>query len=151
MEIWELIARESIRDLFARYNASGDSGRFDEMLALFCEDAVLEAQGRVYRGKAEIRGLFEGAAESTSKGQDVAPSRPRFIRHHTATHRIDLLNGDEATGRSYYQVLTDHGLDHSGRYVDRYRREGERWLFVHRKVSVDHTTPGGWGAASIDG
>ncbi len=148
METWELIARESIRDLVARYNASGDSGRFDEMLALFCEDAVLEATGQIYRGKAEIRGLFEGAASRTSKGGEAAPARPRFIRHHTATHQIDLLNRDEATGRSYYQVLTDHGLDHSGRYVDRYRRVGESWLFAHRKVSVDHATPGGWGAAS---
>ena len=31
MESWELVARESVRDLVARYNANGDSGRFDEM------------------------------------------------------------------------------------------------------------------------
>jgi len=29
MEIWELVARESVRDLVQRYNANGDSGRFD--------------------------------------------------------------------------------------------------------------------------
>ena len=35
MELWEIDAREQIRDLVARYNANGDSGRFAPMLALF--------------------------------------------------------------------------------------------------------------------
>ena len=42
MEPWELIARESVRDLVARYNANGDSGRFDPLLELFAEEAVME-------------------------------------------------------------------------------------------------------------
>ena len=42
MEPWELIAREAARDLVARYNANGDAGRLDEVLALFRADAVLE-------------------------------------------------------------------------------------------------------------
>ena len=28
MELWELFAREGIRDLVARYNSNGDTGRF---------------------------------------------------------------------------------------------------------------------------
>ena len=44
MELWELEARESIRDLVARYNANGDSGRFDPMLELFAEDATLDSK-----------------------------------------------------------------------------------------------------------
>ena len=35
MELDELIAREAIRDLVARYNAGADGGRFDEVVALF--------------------------------------------------------------------------------------------------------------------
>ncbi len=58
MEIWELIARESIRDLVARYNANGDSGRFDPMLELFAEDAVLEVPGRRLEGRAAIRAFL---------------------------------------------------------------------------------------------
>ena len=34
MTLDELIARESIRDLVARYNANGDSGRFDQVVEL---------------------------------------------------------------------------------------------------------------------
>ena len=41
MELWELTARESIRDLVARYNANADTGRFDQVLELFAPDAVM--------------------------------------------------------------------------------------------------------------
>ncbi len=56
MEDWELKAREQIRHLAARYNAFGDSGRFENVMALFAEDAVVEVVGhQTYRGHAEIR------------------------------------------------------------------------------------------------
>jgi len=141
VEPFELEARECVRDLVARYNASGDSGRFDAMLALFAEDATLELAGDVHRGKAAIRALFEGVAQRTGSG---AGQSARFIRHFTATHQIDVLSESEARGRCYFAVLTERGLDHWGRYVDEYRRSGGRWLFWKRKVTIDSAVPGGW-------
>src|SRR5688572_28923873 len=35
IELWELIARESIRDLIARYNANLDTARYDQAMELF--------------------------------------------------------------------------------------------------------------------
>lgn len=148
MEVWELAARESIRDLVARYNASGDAGRFDETMALFADDAVVEVvPGRSYTGPEEIRSLFTGAAKTNAPRpqDDGDPKRTRrFVRHYTATHQIDLLGPDEARGRSYYAVVTESGLDHWGRYVDRYVLRGGRWLFHHRHITVDASVPGGW-------
>jgi hypothetical protein len=141
MESWELVARESIRDLVARYNANGDSGRFGPMLELFAEDAVLELPDQVCRGRAEIRDFFESIARGTGSGSGA---RARFIRHFTSTHQIDLLGENEAQGRCYYAVLTDRGLDHWGRYVDAYRRIGDRWLFGERRVTLDAAVPDGW-------
>jgi uncharacterized protein (TIGR02246 family) len=149
MEIWQLAARESIRDLVARYNASGDSGRFDETLALFTEDAVIEVvPGRSYTGRDEIRSLFSGAAKTPAAPLSGESGRRGFLRHYTATHQIDLSGPDEARGRSYYAVLTEAGLDHWGRYVDRYVRRDDRWLFLHRHVTLDGSVPGGWGERS---
>jgi len=139
MEPYELEARESIRDLVARYNANGDAGRFDAMLALFADDAVLELADGVHRGKPAIRALFEGVAQRTGAGGAAV-----FIRHFTATHQIDVLSASEARGRCYFAVLTERGLDHWGRYLDEYLRVGERWLFRRRKVTVDAAVPGGW-------
>jgi hypothetical protein len=31
MELWELIAREGIRDLVTRYNSNGDTGRLEQL------------------------------------------------------------------------------------------------------------------------
>ena len=139
METWELVARESIRDLVARYNANGDAGRFDPMLELFAEDAVLEIPGSTHRGKVEIRALFEGVSQRTGTGRSAA-----FIRHFTATHQIDLLSETEARGRCYFAVLTDRGLDHWGRYLDEYRNIEGHWRFWRRKVTTDATAPNSW-------
>ena len=50
MEVWELIARESIRDCIARYNANGDSGRIDQMVEVFAPDGIMETGQRSLRG-----------------------------------------------------------------------------------------------------
>lgn len=55
MEMWQLLARESIRDLVARYNANGDTGRFSQVRELFSVDAVMDiGDGKVYRGLDEV-------------------------------------------------------------------------------------------------
>ena len=47
MEMWELVAREQIRDTLARYNWSGDAGRLEGLAETFCVDGVLEIRGAV--------------------------------------------------------------------------------------------------------
>ncbi len=141
MQHWELVARESIRDLVARYNANGDAGRFDPMLELFAQEATMDLPGRVCRGRTEIRAFFEGIASGTGRGNE---ERARFNRHFTDKKQIDLQNEYKTEGRAYYQVLTDRGLDHWGRYVDEYRRIDGRWLIFHRKVTVDGAVPDSW-------
>ena len=146
MEVWELAARESIRDLVARYNASGDSGRFDETVALFTEDAVVEVvPGRTYRGREEIRSLFTSAQKAgASKPSAAEPAVRRFVRHYTATLQIDVPDPDTARSRCYYAVFTEAGLDHQGRYVDDYRCENERWLLAKRHITLGARVPGVW-------
>ena len=124
---------EAIRDVIARYNLHGDSGRLDELLGLFTEDAILVTDQATYNGRLQIRGLFE----------TVTGPAPERIRHFTATHVIDV-DGDRARVQCYFQVLTSSGLDHWGRYRDELTRADGRWLFTRREVRVDGMTPGGW-------
>ena len=137
MEPWELVARESIRDLVARYNANGDTGRFDQVLELFAPDAVMQLDDREYVGHEDIRSIFTHAAGAVT-------GAPR-IQHHTATLQIDVTDPEHASGRSYFQVLAGEGLDHWGRYLDRYVVAGGRWRFARRRVVTDGWVPGGWG------
>ena len=145
METWELIARERIRDLVARYNANGDSGRIDAMMALFAPDATLEVQGRApLTGSDAIRAFFTGIARGEHHSFEL-----KSLHHHTATHQIDIIDRQSATGRCYYAVYTQHGLDHWGRYIDEYCQLGDAWKFRRRVVRVDGFTPGGWGEQGI--
>ena len=139
MEIWELIARESIRDTIARYNANGDAGRIDEMVALFAPDASMESGGKWYQGRDGIRSIFTSAAGNFSKVPGFT-----HLRHSTTTLQIDVIDQAHARSRCYFFVMMDHGLDHWGRYLDEFGVLGGKWLFTKRRVLMDkHTRPHG--------
>jgi len=134
MEIWQLTAREEIRELVARYAHCADSGRFEEMVALFAEDGVLEIDGREpVRGRRALLEFLNGVRESP---------RGRFIRHHVSSVSITVSARDVAEGSSYFLVLTERGPDHWGRYRDRYALQGDRWVFTTRRVRVDRLASG---------
>jgi hypothetical protein len=136
-QLSDLLAREAIRDLVTRYNSYGDSGLFDRMIGLFTPDATVEIEGVAHHGLDEIRRLFDSVPERTSGSGD----RPAYLRHGTATHQIDLVDEGSATGRCYYFVLTANGLDHWGRYLDRYCVLDGEWRFARRRVLTDALSP----------
>ena len=132
--MWELEARESIRDLVARYNANGDSGRFDQVMALFAPDAEMQVgEGPILSGLDAIRTIFTSARERV----DGFGPRPKYLRHMTSTLQIDLIDRSSATSRCYYAVITHIGLDQWGRYIDRYRTVDGAWRFANRRVTLD--------------
>ena len=140
MEFWQVIARESIRDLVARYNANGDTGRFAQVRELFSTDATMDiGNGHLYQGIDEVMTIFTGTKESTG-----ASTALTHVRHSTTTHQIDFSDATHASGRLYFFVVTDIGLDHWGRYVDSYAVVDSDWKFTSRKVSVD-----GWASNSL--
>ena len=139
MELAEFLARESIRDLVARYNSYGDAGRFDQMLELFAPDAVLQIRDQEYAGHDEIRSVFTRVPKRTADA--TGAGRPAYIRHCTATHQIDFVDETHASGRCYFFVLTQVGLDHWGRYIDEYAVVADRWRFVRRRVAPDAVAP----------
>ena len=143
----ELLAREAIRDLVARYNSYGDAGRFEQLWPLFAHDAVMEIRNppdapAIYEGIEQIKQIFTGAQDRVREQLDAA--RPAYVRHFTATHQIDLAGTDHAAGRCCFSVILPHGLDHWGRYVDRYRRIDHQWCFDRRLVLVDGRNESSW-------
>jgi hypothetical protein len=147
MTLDDLLARESIRDLVARYNSYGDSGRFEPLFELFAEHAVMEVDSPAggpnrYEGRERVKEIFTGAKDKI--GGQTATGRPGYLRHFTATHQIDLVDADHATGRLYFMVLMDGGIDHWGRYTDRYVRQDGTWKFEFRRAAVDGQSPTSW-------
>jgi hypothetical protein len=60
-----------------------------------------------------------------------------LLRHNLTTSRVEFDDSDTARGWTYFLSLTRHGLDHTGRYIDTFRRHGERWLIADRQIVVE--------------
>jgi hypothetical protein len=155
MTLDDLLAREGIRDLVARYNSYGDTGKFDRLWDLFAQDAVMEigpARGErtTYTGLDEVKRIFTGAQGRVAAQPESGD--PLYLRHFTATHQIDLVDADHATGRCYFSVIIgggghQGGVDHWGRYIDEYVRIDGNWRFGRRRVYVDGRVENSWFAS----
>jgi ketosteroid isomerase-like protein len=146
VELWELSAREAVRHTIASYTYAADNGRFDDVAALFARDGVLEVQGiggATTQGRDAILGFFRGVG-----GDVVTTAPPGRMQHHVSSLRVEVVSQTEATATCYFTVMTGAGVDHWGRYKDRFapdEHDGDgRWLFAHRLVRTDGRTPGGW-------
>src|SRR5271166_614621 len=136
--MWELVAREQIRDTLARYNWSGDAFRLDGLAETFCTDGVLEIRGlEPLRGRTEIASFLSGVTGTVAGDVDVKP----IVRHNLANVLFTGLTADQAEVSSYFTVVTHIGLDHFGRYRDTLVPDGDTWLIKHRKVSTDWAAP----------
>jgi hypothetical protein len=141
MELWELAARERIRDTLARYNWSGDALRLDELAESFCEDGELELRGaEAVRGRAAIVEFLGGAVESPNAAAQ-ASSIKRIVRHNVTNIRFTDVSPSEAKVACYFTVVTEIGLDHYGRYRDVFVPVEGDWLIRHRFVSTDWHAP----------
>lgn len=139
MEMWELVARERIRDTIARYNWSGDALRIDDLTQCFCVDGELEVRGMTgARGRAAIAAFLGGVTDR------VAPSAgdvKRIVRHNVTNIRFTEVTQERASVAAYFTVFTEIGLDHYGRYRDVFVPIGDEWLIRHRFVSTDWRAP----------
>ncbi len=120
--------RVAIADLLARYNMHGDRFHVDALAALFGDTGTLRFSGAASIGQAAIAArLGEPGARNPAL---------TLSRHHLTTSTI-TLNADLAGGRTYFQVLTDIGLDHHGVYVDMLQKRDGGWWFTSRDVRID--------------
>jgi len=136
--MWELVAREHIRDTLALYNWAGDAGRLEELAETFCADGVLEIRGlQPLRGRSKIVAFLGGVTANITATAGVKP----IVRHSIANLLFTDLTRDQAQVSCYFTVVTHVGLDHVGRYRDTFVPDGNTWLIKHRKVSTDWAAP----------
>ncbi|SPM36841.1 Ketosteroid isomerase-related protein [Mycobacterium rhizamassiliense] len=142
MEMWELVAREQIRDTLARYNWSGDAGKVDGLAETFCVDGVLEIRGATpLHGRSEIVAFLGGVTANIADNVPAdVPVKP-VVRHNVTNLIFNALTPEQAQVSCYFTVVTHIGLDHFGRYRDTLVPDGGTWLIKHRKVSTDWAAP----------
>lgn len=136
MEPWELEIRESVRQTIADYTAATDRFDLGGLAACFAPDGVLEFTG----GAQPLTGPVEiaaGLGAAVSKDPDAGRQAPTHVRHHVSSIGFGSVARDRVEVSSYFAVHTDLGLDHWGRYRDILVPLEGRWLFAHRRISVD--------------
>ncbi len=137
VEIWELTARECVRDTLARYTWSGDAGKLEELARAFTPDGVLEVRGEPpLQGRQAIVGWLGGVSATPP-----APGTTRIVRHNLANIRFTGITRERIEVSSYFTVVTEIGLDHYGRYRDVLVPAETEWLIAHRFVSTDWSAP----------
>ena len=137
MDLWEVSARESIRETLARYNHAGDSGRVAELAEQFTENGRLLMHGRapVIGRQGIIDSL--GAVVSSNLANAVPDGPKPMVRHHVSSVVITDVTPERAKAASYFLVMNRTGPDHWGRYRDELVPIGDRWLIDRREVRVD--------------
>ncbi len=118
-----------IETLMSRYTMCGDRGDLAGLASCFLADGTLVFPGTEAIGREEIVAALSRGTPHTDL---------RRVRHHlTSSQILAEPDGSHARARTYFQVITNQGLDHSGTYVDSFVRHAEQWLISRREVRID--------------
>lgn len=123
----ELLARDRIRQLAARYAVAVDAKDLDALAGLFAEDVD---NGRYGAGREGVRTFY-----------DTSLRRFHCSVHLVANHVIDFDDDAHAHGVVYclakhHVVEPEHWFDQALAYWDTYERAGDEWFFRRRRVRV---------------
>jgi hypothetical protein len=153
LRVEELIARELVRDRYARYNRAGDKGRLDELAACFTEHGELEA-GDAFTavGRREIVDTLASVSRGLiSSGAADATRRRPIVRHFVASLRFDSIAPTRIESSAYFVVFHADAADHWGTYRDVLVPDGGNWLFERRVVVIEGYRAGSSAASASTG
>jgi len=132
--------RTAVEDVMARYVWTVDSFDADGYAALFTADAVIDANGNISRGRAEIRKIVTDLTRrrDENKAKGLPPSN---LYHVISNLRITFPRAGEALHQSYWQTMR---RDADGRMItaamgrseDHLVKRNGTWLIQFRKLTV---------------
>ena len=136
-------AQVAIAALIAALSNAGDAGDTPALSKLFAENGTYTLQdGSASTGPAAIEQMLSEFSKNMAKAGDAAPE---YMRHHVTTSHVKVLADDAASGDTYFLNVNENGLDHWGRWRDRFTRDGDgRWLFLSREVVVEGMAATSW-------
>ena len=137
----DVAAELEIRNLIGALAINADIGEVDEYAALFTEDAVWEMPANPAMGlEATVKKGRDEIAAGARERRESGLQGPGSGTWHSITTQQISINGDEATGRLYYQFLGKPDGSPAvltlGRYADRYVRTPAGWRLAHRTIHL---------------
>jgi hypothetical protein len=138
-----LLDRIQIEDFLTRYYYDPSVGKAHELAEYFTQDAVLDVDGTIATGHAEIAKLYqrpEGAAAPAATAQ-------RRRGHMLLTNPIINVEGNRATAHVIWSGVMNEGvgkvpsLYEQGREYSELRKIKGKWLISRRFISSDSGLP----------
>jgi uncharacterized protein (TIGR02246 family) len=132
--------RIAVEDVMARYVWAVDSLDADGYVAVFTEDAVIDSNGSISKGRDEIRTIVTGLIKRRDDNKSLG--RPSANLYHVISSvRITFPKPGEAVHQSYWQTVrrdTDGKMIAAamGRSEDRLVKREGKWLIQFRKLTV---------------
>jgi uncharacterized protein (TIGR02246 family) len=132
--------RIAVEDVMARYVWAVDSFDPEGYVAVFTDDAVIDSNGSISKGSAEIRkivtNLIQRRDDNKAKGLPASN-----LYHMTSNVRITFPKPGEAVHQSYWQTVR---RDNDGKMIaaamgrseDRLVKRNGKWLIQSRKLTV---------------
>jgi hypothetical protein len=126
--------RLEITELYARYNVLVDN-RDHAWAGVFTSDGVFSARGKEFAGVEGLNSYIDGLIAGTANATHVATQ-------HWNANIILTEDSDEVRGTCYLVRVgknVETGASEVitlGTYADRIVRDGDRWLFAERVVTI---------------
>jgi len=136
-----LLDRIQIQDLLTRYYYDLAQGKSHELSDYFTEDAMLDVDGTIARGRDEIAKLYGGGA---ARKVDAAP-RPQ--NHMMLTNPVIEVRGNRAMAHVIWTGVSNAGVGkpptvtEQGREDSELVKAGGKWLIKRRYISSDSGLP----------
>jgi hypothetical protein len=136
-----LLDRIQIEDLLVRYYYDLTMRRAHEMSEYFTEDALLDVDGTIARGRAEIEKLYGGGPPRD------ASAGPRPHNGMLLTNPVIEVKGNRAQAHVIWTGITNKGVGEPPALYEQGREDTElvkvdgKWLISKRYISSDSGTP----------
>jgi uncharacterized protein (TIGR02246 family) len=133
--------RIAVEDVMNRYVWAVDSLDADGYVGVFTEDAVIDSNGSLSKGHAEIRKVVTGMIQRQDEAKAKGVPPPARLYHVISNVRITFPKPGEALHQSYWQTVR---RDADGRMIaaamgrseDHLVKRNGKWLIQFRKLTV---------------
>jgi hypothetical protein len=136
-----LLDRIQIEDLLTRYYYDLSQGKSHELSDYFTEDAMLDVDGTIAHGRAEIARLYgSGPARP-------ANAAPRPQNHMVLTNPVIEVRGNRAMAHVIWTGVSNAGVGKPPTITEQGREDSElvkvngKWLIKRRYISSDSGLP----------
>jgi uncharacterized protein (TIGR02246 family) len=132
--------RIAVEDVMARYVWAVDSLDPEGYVAVFTEDAVIDSNGNISKGREEIRKIVSSLI--LRRDDNKAKGLPTSNLYHVISNvRITFPKPGEALHQSYWQTVyrdkeSKMTAAAMGRSQDRLVKRNGKWLIQERKLTV---------------